>query len=219
MSEAFVIAVDGPSGVGKTSVSRGVAETFGIGHLDTGAFYRAATIVALVSKADLRIEAEVLSAVANADLEYVNGVMTVEGIDMNEAIRSDAVTSAVSAVAALASVRAQLVARQQAWVFARGGSAVVEGRDIGTVVFPSSPLKIYLTARSEIRAARRADETVGDSVASVAADLHRRDTVDSSRAASPLMAAEDAVVIDTSDISQVEVIAEVLRLVGERQLA
>jgi cytidylate kinase len=80
-------------------------------------------------------------------------------------------------------------------------------------------LKIYLTARPEIRAARRADETVGESVASVAADLHRRDTVGSSRAASPLMAAEDAVVIDTSDISQVEVIAEVLRLVGERRLA
>lgn len=217
MSE-LIIAIDGPGGVGKTSVSRGLAEKLGLAHLDTGAFYRAATVVALMARADLTIEAEVLSAVAAAQLEYRDGVMSVEGVDMNEAIRSEEITTAVSAVAAMASVRAHLVERQRAWVAAADGRAVVEGRDIGTVVFADAPLKVYLTARPEVRAARRAGESVDASVGEVQADLERRDSYDSTRAASPLHAADDAVVIDTSDIDQDAVIERILALVDERGL-
>lgn len=217
MTEAFVVAVDGPGGVGKTSVAREVAAALECVHLDTGAYYRAATIVALVNRVDLSIETEVLAVVAAADLGYDDGIMTVEGIDMTAAIRSSLVTEAVSEVAAYPSVRRSLVARQREWVAANGRRAVVEGRDIGTVVFEDSPLKIFLTARLEVRAQRRAGESSA-TVAEVQQDLAHRDTKDSTRAASPLAAAEDAVVLDTSDVSLTEVISTVLALATERGL-
>lgn len=217
MRETFVVAVDGPGGVGKTSVAREVAAALKCVHLDTGAYYRAATIVALVNRVDLSIETEVLAAVAAADLGYDDGIMTVEGVDMTAAIRSSSVTEAVSEVAAYPSVRRSLVTRQREWVAANGRRAVVEGRDIGTVVFEDSPLKIFLTARLEVRAQRRAGES-NATVAEVQQDLAHRDTKDSTRAASPLAAAEDAVVLDTSDVSLTEVIATVLALAAERGL-
>ncbi len=135
---------------------------------------------------------------------------------MDDAIRSAEVTGAVSTVAAYPSVRSVLVDRQRSWVDEHGGRAVVEGRDIGTVVFVDAPLKIFLEAREDVRAARRAGETPKAVVGDVQADLNRRDRADSSRAASPLVAASDAVVIDTSDLDRESVTALVIALATER---
>jgi cytidylate kinase len=127
--------------------------------------------------------------------------MLVDGRDVSAEIRTDAVTKAASPVSAIPEVRRTMVAQQRAWVQAAGGSAVVEGRDIGTVVFPDADLKVYLTARPEVRAARRANEQGHEDVERVTADLDRRDTIDSTRADSPLSAAEDALVLDTSEMT------------------
>lgn len=213
-----VIAVDGPGGVGKTSVSRGVADQLGWAHLDTGAFYRAATVVTIVQRVDLAIEAEVLTAVTGADLGFAEGSMFVEGLNMDAAIRSDRVTAEVSRIAAYPSVRANLVDRQRRWVAEHPDGAVVEGRDIGTVVFPEAPLKVFLTARPEVRAARRAGETPHAAVSEVHQQLAVRDRADSNRQVSPLTAADDAVEVDTSDIGQDEVVRVIVDLAAERGL-
>ena len=210
-----VVAVDGPGGAGKTTVSRAVGDALGFAHLDTGAFYRAATLVAMVHRLDLDNEAEVMAAVAGADLGYEDGVMSVEAIDVSGAIRSEAVTAEVGGVSALAGLRTLLVRRQRDWVLSRGGGTVVEGRDIGTVVFPAAPLKVYLTARPEVRAARRAGQ-LPERVGAVQARLARRDRIDSTRRASPLARAVDAVEIDTSDFGIAEVVNRILRLCTER---
>lgn len=215
MSGGWVVAVDGPAGVGKTTAARGTAESLGWAHLDTGAFYRAATLVALVRRLDLSNEAEVTAAAAAAGLDYRDGKMLVEGIDMSTAVRTEAVTAQVSRVSALAGLRAVLVGRQREWVASQGGRAVVEGRDIGTAVFPDAALKVFLTARPEVRAARRAGEESAEEGA-VREALERRDRIDSTRRASPLARAEDAVVIDTSDASAEKVLSEILHLCAER---
>ena len=211
----WVVAVDGPAGVGKTTVARGAAAALGCAHLDTGAFYRAATLIALVHRLDLSNEAELTAAAAAADLDYRGGKMLVEGIDMSSAVRTEAVTAQVSRVSALAGLRIVLVRRQRQWLASRGGRAVVEGRDIGTAVFPGAALKVFLTARPEVRAARRASQDSAEERA-VREALERRDRIDSTRRASPLARAEDAVVIDTSDASAEQVVSEVLRLCSER---
>ena len=213
-----VIAVDGPGGVGKTTVSRGVADRLGWDHLDTGAFYRAATVSVLIRQLRPGDDERVASAIVGATFDYVEGRMLLEGIDVSEAIRTDIVTRNVSAVAANFRVRRTLVEHQRRWVHGRPG-AVVEGRDIGTVVFDDAPLKVFLTARPEIRAARRAGETDLAAVAEIARDLARRDSIDSARAASPMEVAADAVTVDTSDLTQEAVIDEVYRLASERGLA
>lgn len=195
----MIIAIDGPGGSGKTTVSRTVAERLGLAHLDTGAFYRAATLAVIRHGEDLDDE-EVVSIVAAMNLDYADGVMRIGEEDISEAIRSDEVTAQVSRVSAIRYVRTLMVDRQRAWVAEHGNAAVVEGRDIGTVVFPDADVKVFLTARPEVRAARRADETDGN-VTEVVADLTRRDTQDSRRAVSPLTAADDAIEIDTSEMS------------------
>jgi len=211
----FVIAVDGPGGVGKTTVSRAVAGALGCPHLDTGAFYRAATVVAMLHHLDLSNDASVMRVIAAADLEYEDGRMLVEGIDMSEAIRTMAVTAEVSRLSTLPGVRMLLVRRQHEWFASRGSRAVVEGRDIGTMVFPRAPLKVFLMARPEVRASRRARQ---QSIPVIAARqrLARRDHLDSTRQASPLVAADDAVVIDTSDIDFRSVVTTVLELASDR---
>lgn len=201
-----VIAIDGPGGSGKTSVSRAVSVELGLPHLDTGAYYRAATIAALSSGASKEDADAVINAVRAADLDYDRGVMLLDGRDVSAEIRSEEVTNAVSAVSAYPEVRSQMVAAQRDWVRQRGGAAVVEGRDIGTAVFPDAPMKFYLTARPEVRAARRAQETDA-TPEDIQKDLARRDTADSQRAASPLAQADDAVVVDTSDLTIDDVIA------------
>lgn len=215
MSGRRVIAIDGPAGAGKTSVARGAAARLGWEHLDTGAYYRAATLVALVRGADLDNEAETLAAAAAVEIGYRNGAALVAGINVEEAIRGERVTAAVSKVAAMAGVRRLLTARQRQWLDDNGGRGVVEGRDIGTAVFPDAALKVYLTASPQVRAARRAGET-GREVGEVRAGLERRDRLDSTREASPLQADPESVVIDTTDLSPPESVEQVMRLAKAR---
>ncbi|MEN8113460.1 MAG: (d)CMP kinase [Actinomycetota bacterium] len=213
----MVIAVDGPSAVGKSTVSRRVAEAVRVPHLDTGSTYRAAALCAYEAGADLDDPAAIVQAVDAADIEIVDGSVFVNGVDVTGELRSDAITAASSSVATLPTVRERVVALQREWVERHGGSSVVEGRDIGTVVFPDAPLKVFLTARPEVRAVRRS----GDAEASdktqeqVAVEIAARDHTDSTREASPLKPAEDAVVVDTSDLTIEGVIARVLTLVEE----
>ncbi len=211
-----MIAVDGPGGVGKTTVCRAVAEALGWSHLDTGAFYRAATVMALLHHLDLTNEAEAMRVVADAELDYQAGRMFIAGIDMSEAIRTEAVTTRVSRVAGLAGVRMQLVGKQREWVKRRAGGSVVEGRDIGTVVFPSAPVKVFLTALPEIRASRRAGQASAR-LEVVRENLARRDHLDSTRPVSPMVRAADAIEIDTSDIGVDQVVKSILDLVDRRR--
>jgi cytidylate kinase len=208
----MVIAIDGPGGVGKSTVARRVASSRGLEYLDTGATYRAAALAALRAGADLDDASAVIAAVAAVIIEYTNGAIFLDGEDVSMEIRTPQATAASSAVAAIPEVREIVVAMQQAWVEVRGGKAVVEGRDIGTVVFPGADLKIFLTARPEVRAARRAGdpEADGAAVTEVHAALEERDHADSTREASPLRPASDAFVVDTSDMPLDAVIAEVL---------
>jgi cytidylate kinase len=210
-----VIAVDGPGGVGKSTVAGRVAEALDLPHLDTGSTNRAAGLTALPSDAPLDDSDAVLDAVVGVDITIVEGIVSIDGVDVTDDLRSDDVTKASSVVAAHPEVRERIVALQRAWVAKRGGSAVVEGRDIGTVVFPDASVKIYLTARPEIRAARRSgDAEAGDkSEDQIAAELAARDHADSSRKASPLRPAEDAEIIDTSELSIDDVVEQVLALV------
>jgi cytidylate kinase len=208
-----VVAIDGPSGSGKSTVARGVAARLGLEVLDTGAMYRAVTLAALVRGVDLH-DGVACERVAKAADIVVDGTVHLDGRDVSAAIRGPEVTGAVSTVSAHPGVRAVLVARQRDWVEAHGGG-VVEGRDIGTVVFPDAPVKVFLTASEETRAARRvldeADAARDITVDSVAADLARRDALDSNRATSPLAVAEDALVVDNTTRGVDDVVDEIVR--------
>lgn len=211
----MVIAIDGPGGVGKSTVTRLLAQVLGLGFLDTGATYRAAAVAALEAGADLDDEEEVLAAVVSREITYESGVIALDGRAINEEARSEPVTKAVTPVSAMPRVREHVVAIQRRWVADHGGDAVVEGRDIGTVVFPDAAVKVFLTAPADVRAARRAGdaEAAHQNVADIVADLNRRDRADSTRQASPLRPAADAVEIDTSTMSAEEVAAVILELV------
>lgn len=213
----MIIAVDGPGGAGKSTVSRGVGERLGLPHLDTGAFYRAATLAALRAGVDPDDEAAVVGVVAGSDIDFEADVTFLDGADVSAAIRGEAVTGAVSAVSALPGLRALMVDQQRRWVEKRGGAAVVEGRDIGTVVFPKAHVKVFLTARPEVRAVRRAQELPQAEVAEVSADLARRDRTDSQRATSPLRPAADAHEIDTSDLTVDDVVGRIVTLVEQTE--
>lgn len=206
-----VIAIDGPAGSGKSTVARAVAERLGLEYLDTGAMYRAVAFAVLRAGGDPADAPFAASVARTIALEVEPGRVTVDGTDATVEIRGPAVTRAVSAVAANPEVRAELVARQRDWAAKRGGG-VLEGRDIGTVVFPDAELKVYLTAEPDERALRRAREAVDLDYDAVAADLTRRDRIDSTRRADPLTAAEDAVRIDTTGLSVAEVVAAVTEL-------
>ena len=204
--------MDGPSGTGKSTVSREVARRTDLPHLDTGAYYRAATLAAIRSGADLESVDEVTGAVESAQITEEAGRIYLDGRDVTSEIRGELVTAHVSRVSAYPEVREILVARQRMWVRDHGGSAVVEGRDIGSVVFPEATVKIYLDARPVIRARRRALQ-VGDDPDQVIADLERRDTLDSTRSTSPLSIPDGAEVIDTSDLTFEEVVERVLGVI------
>jgi cytidylate kinase len=214
-----VIAIDGPSGSGKSTVARGVAAALELDVLDTGAMYRAVTLAALESETPLDDGAACAKLAATHDIRVEAGVTTLDGRDVSTEIRGPAVTQAVSTVAAHPAVREVLVAQQRAWVDAHGGG-VVEGRDIGTVVFPGAPLKVFLTASDDVRAERRRGDELAAArpvdVATVKESLERRDALDSGRAASPLLQAADAVVVDTSNSDADTVVAELVRTLRER---
>ena len=207
-----VVAIDGPAGSGKSTVARGVAAALGLPTLDTGAMYRATALAALDAGIDLA-DADAVAAVAGAaSIEVDDGVTTLDGRDVSTEIRGPRVTGAVSQVSSHPPVRAVLVERQRSWVREHGGG-VVEGRDIGTVVLPDAPLKVFITARDEVRAARRQrDEEAAQRAVPVEAvrdALDQRDRADGTlgRATRPEDAAPDAVVVDTSDVTADEVIA------------
>ncbi|HEY6574384.1 MAG TPA: (d)CMP kinase [Mycobacterium sp.] len=220
MTLSLVIAVDGPAGTGKSSVSRGLARSLGARYLDTGAMYRIVTLAVLRAGIDLTDIPAI--EVATADVPLSVGYdpnedrAYLDAEDVSVEIRGDAVTKAVSAVPA---VRARLVGLQRELATGQG-SVVVEGRDIGTVVLPNADVKIFLTASAEERARRRNDQNIasglGDAYEAVVADVKRRDHLDSTRAVSPLRAADDALVVDTSDMTEPQVVAHLLRLVEER---
>jgi cytidylate kinase len=209
-----VIAIDGPSGVGKSTVSQAVAMALGLAYLDTGATYRAATLAILDAGVDMADEEAVLAELECHSVDYDDRGIVLDGESVAFNVRSDAVTTSVSVVSAHPRVRAEIVEIQRRWVEHHDGDAVVEGRDIGTVVFPNAPVKIFLTASPEVRAKRRAgdSEAGGRSVEDIAASLAARDEADSTRQASPLRAADDAVVIDTSDLTIGEVIEAIVTL-------
>lgn len=219
----LVVAMDGPSGTGKSSVSRKLATRLGARYLDTGAMYRVATLRVLRAGIELTDAAAIGAAVKELPLSIGTDpsreVIELDGEDVSSEIRGDAVTKAVSAVSAVPEVRELLVALQRE-IAVVAGRIVVEGRDIGTVVLPDADAKIYLTASAEARAARRNQQNIaegrGDDYDAVLADVQRRDTLDSTRKVSPLRPAEDAVLVDTSELSMDEVIDELYRVVAQQ---
>lgn len=210
-----VIAIDGPAGSGKSSVSAALGRALGLGTLDTGAMYRAVTLAALDAGVELADEAAVAAIAREAVVEVGDGTVRLDGRDVAFAIRTPEVTKAVSVVSSHPAVRELLVERQREWVARRGGG-VVEGRDIGTVVFPDAPLKVFLTASKEERARRRQRDEA-DAARAVDLDrardqLVRRDAADDTlgRATRPESAAADAVVIDTTAVAFDEVVEALL---------
>jgi len=211
-----VIAIDGPAGAGKSTVGRALAERLGLRYLDTGAMYRAMTFAAQrrgIAEGDVGGVAAIVGEVT-IDLDPDTGTVHVDGIDATVHIRSREVTEAVSQISANQAVRAELVRRQRAWVAERGG-AVVEGRDIGSVVFPDAPLKLFVTASPRVRAERRVAEIGGD-VGEVEAAIIERDRRDSTRDHSPLTELDDAVTVDTTGMSIEAVVDHIVGLLHER---
>lgn len=212
-AEACVVAIDGPSGSGKSTIARGVAEALGFEMLDTGAMYRAVAYGVLCAGIDAIDEAAVVGVARNASIAVERGVTTFDGEDISAEIRGPQVTGLVSTIAAMPDVRKALVARQRAWV-ARQHGGVVEGRDIGSVVFPDACVKVFLTASDEERARRRQhDETAASrtvSVEEVRAAMAQRDAADSNRAASPLRTADGATIVDTTGRSPADIVAEIV---------
>ena len=222
-----VIAIDGPAGSGKSTLAKALADRLGLECLDTGAMYRAVAFAVLRAGGDPFDEAFAASVARTIDLRLESGRVLVDGVDATVEIRGASVTRAVSVVAANPEVRAELVARQREWARRRGGG-VLEGRDIGTVVFPDAEAKIHLVADPEVRARRRAlqsAEAIPDgagrardagaaavAVESVAADLARRDRIDSTRRFAPLAVAEGAVVIDTSDTTCEQTLEQIMAM-------
>jgi cytidylate kinase len=219
-TSTVVVAVDGPSGSGKSSVSRGVASELGLRYLDTGSMYRAMTWWMLEHGVDVHDPAAVTIGAAKAAIvvgtEPSSPTISVDGVDVAAPIRGPEVTAAVSPVSAVPEVRSRLTHLQREIIGA--GGIVVEGRDIGTVVAPDAAVKVYLTADPEARAARRRAELPPDASASVAAtreDLARRDHIDSTRAAAPLAKAADAHEVDATHLTLEQVVEAVVALVRD----
>jgi cytidylate kinase len=207
-----IVAIDGPSGAGKSTVARSTADALGLPALDTGAMYRAVTLAVLDRGVDPSVGDACAAVARDVDLR-IDGTVMLDGRDVSRAIRGPAVTAAVSTVSAHPGVRSALVARQRAWVDQRGGG-VVEGRDIGTVVFPDATVKVFLTASERERARRRQrDEVAAErtvDVERVREDLERRDHADSTRPVSPLQPAEDALVLDTTNLSVPDIVSTIV---------
>lgn len=222
----MIVAIDGPAGAGKSSVAKTVAKRLGFHYLDTGAMYRACAQRALALGISLDDEASIAAIAENDPIEFrykagepLPTMVFIAGKDVSHGIRTPEVDAAVSKVAAMPKVRQAMVAQQRA--VASQGDCVVEGRDIGTAVFPDAELKVFITAAPEIRAARRArqnvDRNVGSTYDEVYLAMLKRDAADSTREVAPLAMADDAVLVDTSHMPFNQVVDHVLQLVRERR--
>ncbi|MDK8475463.1 MULTISPECIES: (d)CMP kinase [unclassified Corynebacterium] len=220
--EGLILAVDGPSGTGKSTTCRALAKQLDAKYIDTGAMYRVATLAVLRQGVDPADKEAVISATANLPLEVSDDPdstqVLFDGADVSRVIREDEVTQNVSAVSAIPEVRENLVSLQRT-LAQRAHRAIVEGRDIGTVVLADAPAKAFMTASAEVRAQRRHDQNEKAGIASdfesVLADVQRRDAADSSRATSPLRPADDATIVDTSDMSPEDVVQALINVVKE----
>ena len=213
----MIVAIDGPSGVGKGTVSRALARALGYRHIDTGAMYRAVAWKARAQGVPLDDEVVVAVLAARVEMSMTDGVVVVDDVDVTRAIRTSEMDKAAAAVARMPRVRAVLVDRQRA--LGRPGGVVMEGRDIGTVVFPDADVKIYLDASPDERARRRAADPAhggGAPLSEIATALAARDQSDQTRAASPLTIAPDAVLVDTTGVPVEAVVERVLAIVRER---
>lgn len=218
----LILAVDGPSGTGKSTTCRALAKQLDAKYIDTGAMYRVATLAVLRAGVDPQDTQAVIAATADLPLTVSNDPDSTEvifaGEDVSKEIREDEVTRNVSAVSAIAEVRTNLVELQRK-LADDSGRAIVEGRDIGTVVLVDAPAKAFMTASAQVRAQRRYDQNVASGIPAdfdtVLADVERRDAADSSRATSPLRPADDAVVVDTSEMSPEEVLTALINIVKE----
>jgi len=224
VAQPVIVAIDGPSGTGKSSTSRAVAAKLGLRYLDTGAQYRAMTWWMLTNGVDVNDPVAVADSAGKPAIvsgtDPVTPVVTVDGEDATGPIRSQEVTAAVSAVSAVPAVRARMVEFQRAAAAAAPAGIVVEGRDIGTTVLPDATVKIFLTASPEVRAARRSSELKGaQSLAETQAALIRRDAVDAGRVTSPLAKAPDATEVDTTELTLEQVVECVVTLVEEKRAA
>jgi cytidylate kinase len=211
----MVIAIDGPAGAGKSTVARGVADALGFTYLDSGAMYRCVALAALRAGADLDDPSALGRLAAGLEISVADGGVTLGSEDVSEAIRGPEVTAAASRVSVHPEVRTAMVARQRELI--GGGRYVAEGRDIGTVVSPDAPLKVFLTASSDERARRRAGET-GEGEDDVRAAQAERDARDRERQHGALRPADDAVELDTTGLSVEDVVRRVVALARERGL-
>ena len=220
-SRRLIIAIDGPSGAGKGTVARAVAIALDYRHVDTGGMYRAVAWKALRDGVNLDEEDAVAAIAQSAAFDLAHGRFAIDGHDVTAAIRTPEMDAAAAAVARLPKVRAALVERQRA--YGRDGGIVMEGRDIGTVVFPAADVKLYLDASPEERARRRSQDPShaagrdNTGVAVVAEALAARDQSDRTRTVSPLAKAEDALYVDTTGLTIEEVVARALEAVGDRR--
>ncbi|MFE7134283.1 (d)CMP kinase [Streptomyces sp. NPDC057638] len=221
--DSVIVAIDGPAGTGKSSTSKAVAAALGLRYLDTGAQYRAITWwmlhngVDIADPAAIATVAEKPSVVSGTD--PAAPTISVDGVDATGPIRTPEVSAAVSAVSAVPEVRTRITALQRSIATGAPTGIVVEGRDIGTTVLPDADVKIFLTASAEARAARRAGETAGADLAATKAALIKRDAADSGRKTSPLAKADDAIEVDTTELTLAQVIERVVALVEERRAA
>ncbi|MFI6105629.1 (d)CMP kinase [Streptomyces sp. NPDC051310] len=219
----MIVAIDGPSGTGKSSTSKAVAAKLGLSYLDTGAQYRAITWWMISNGVDVEDADAVASAAGKpvivSGTDPSHPTITVDGVDASGPIRTQEVTSKVSAVSAVPEVRALITDLQRSIAAGAEHGIVVEGRDIGTTVLPDADLKIFLTASPEARAARRSGELQGADVHATREALIKRDAADSSRKTSPLAKADDAVEVDTTDLTLQQVIECVVTLVEEKRAA
>ena len=213
MEKRIIVAIDGPAGAGKSTVAKAVAERMGFLHVDSGAMYRAVALWAVENGIDPSDDHKLVPLAESAEILLAGGRVTLNGRDVTAEIRQPVVSQAASRVSAIPGVRRELVLKQQE--FAAEASVVMEGRDIGTVVYPRAQVKIFLDASPEVRARRRVEELGGD-YEQVLRDIRERDDRDATRADSPLRQAEDATYLDTSALDEEGVILAVLRIVREK---
>ena len=204
-----IIAIDGPAGSGKSTIAKALSKRLNLEYLDTGAMYRAVALVSIQQKVEIEDEKQVLAIAKEMNFNFENGLCVVNGFDATKEIRGSEVTRVVSVVAAMPTVRQEMVERQRLWVEERNGG-VVEGRDIGSGVFPKAKVKVYLTASEEVRAERRIEQEETIDASKVADSIRKRDEADRGRSTSPLVRSEGAIEIDTSLMGVEETIEEIL---------